>query len=310
MANDKHAVSRLVLGTAQLGMSYGIANKSGKPNFGTALSIIGSAYESGLTEFDTAQAYGESESVLGRIFQELGITKYVKVTTKLAPGLSPLNGSLLRRSVEESLEKLKIDQLEGFLLHREDMIDILDDDLADALRGLLQNGYVRNLGISVYSPKRARQALESDLFQVVHLPASIIDRRFSVAGIFSMAETLDKRIYIRSVFLQGLILMDSSDIPHELTSVKPVLEDLDRIAACYGLTRQAIALMYLRDRFEKTKVIFGVEVLEQVKHNMKCWRDETPPGLIEDLENVIPEMDGSILDPSRWFHRLEGGAGK
>jgi aryl-alcohol dehydrogenase-like predicted oxidoreductase len=295
MANDKHAVSRLVLGTAQLGMSYGIANKSGKPNFGTALSIIGSAYESGLTEFDTAQAYGESESVLGRIFQELGITKYVKVTTKLAPGLSPLNGSLLRRSVEESLEKLKIDQLEGFLLHREDMIDILDDDLADALRGLLQNGYVRNLGISVYSPKRARQAL---------------DRRFSVAGIFSMAETLDKRIYIRSVFLQGLILMDSSDIPHELTSVKPVLEDLDRIAACYGLTRQAIALMYLRDRFEKTKVIFGVEVLEQVKHNMKCWRDETPPGLIEDLENVIPEMDGSILDPSRWFHRLEGGAGK
>jgi len=283
MSNGGHAASRLVLGTAQLGMVHGIANRSGKPDPGTAFAIIETAYEGGVKEFDTAQAYGESERVLGRVFQELGITKDVRVTSKLDPRRFPLNESSLRKCVEESLEKLKIDQLE-------------------ALRGLLDGGYVRNLGVSVYSPQRAIQALESDIFGVVHLPSNILDRRFADAGIFGMADTLKKRIYVRSAFLQGLILMDIGEVPQGLASVKPVLEDLDRRAGNFGLTRQALALMYLRDRFGNAKVIFGAEAPEQVKQNTKYWKQEAPSGFVEELESVVPELDGSILDPSRWFH--------
>lgn len=302
MSNGGHAASRLVLGTAQLGMVYGIANRSGKPDPGTAFAIIETAYEGGVKEFDTAQAYGESERVLGRVFQELGITKDVRVTSKLDPRRFPLNESSLRKCVEESLEKLKIDQLEAFLLHREDMLDVLDNGAVEALRGLLDGGYVRNLGVSVYSPQRAIQALESDIFGVVHLPSNILDRRFADAGIFGMADTLKKRIYVRSAFLQGLILMDIGEVPQGLASVKPVLEDLDRRAGNFGLTRQALALMYLRDRFGNAKVIFGAEAPEQVKQNTKYWKQEAPSGFVEELESVVPELDGSILDPSRWFH--------
>lgn len=302
MGEGRRSASRLVLGTAQLGMAYGIANRSGKPDFKTALSIVQAAFEGGVVEFDTAQAYGESETVLGSIFAELGITKDVKVTTKLDPRLSPLTEGSLLRSVEQSFERLRIEQLEGFLLHREEMIDTLGDDLDEALLGLVRNGYVGSLGVSVYSPEMARQALGTDLFRIVHLPSSILDRRFRNAGIFEMAQRFDKRIYIRSAFLQGLLLMDTVDVPQGLAPVRPVLEELDGIAARYRSTRQAMALVYLRDRFENAKVIFGAETLGQVKQNIGYWNGQAPSGLLKEIENIIPELDESILNPSRWFH--------
>lgn len=65
--------NRLVLGTAQLGMSYGIANKTGLPDLATATAIVQTAWESGICEFDTAQAYGKSEQVLSQALSELGV---------------------------------------------------------------------------------------------------------------------------------------------------------------------------------------------------------------------------------------------
>ena len=58
-------VSRFVLGTAQLGMKYGICNSHGQPDEQECLSIVETAWNSGIRFFDTAQAYQESEKVLG-----------------------------------------------------------------------------------------------------------------------------------------------------------------------------------------------------------------------------------------------------
>jgi aryl-alcohol dehydrogenase-like predicted oxidoreductase len=299
--NDKRS-SRLVLGTAQLGMPYGIANKSGKPDFSSALSIIQAAWESGITEFDTAQAYGDSEQILGRIFAELGIVQEARVITKLRSMQTFGEGSHLHQSVEESLKRLKVSKLECLLLHREDMLDMLDDGLKESLLTLVQRGYVRYLGVSVYSPDRAIQALGDDLFNVIQIPANVLDRRFHRAGVFEIAEKRDRRIYIRSAFLQGLVLMNGEDVPKKMASMKPVLAKLDRLALQYRLSRQAIALLYLRDQFVNAKVIFGAEVPEQVLQNTRCWQSKAPEGIILDLIDAFPELDESILNPAKWSH--------
>ena len=80
---------RLVLGTAQLGLSYGIANKTGRPDQGVATAIVHEAWKNGIREFDTAQVYGDSEVVLGRALAELGISCEAKIITKIAPNLDP-----------------------------------------------------------------------------------------------------------------------------------------------------------------------------------------------------------------------------
>jgi len=302
MAAKDEMMSRLVLGTAQLGMPYGIANKSGKPDFSSALSIVQAAWENGITEFDTAQAYGDSEQILGRIFAELGVVQKARVTTKLKSVQTVGEKTPLHQSVEESLERLKVSKLECLLLHREDILDMLDDGLKESLLTLVQRGYVRHLGVSVYSPDRAMQALGYDLFDVIQIPANVLDRRFQRAGVFEIAEERGRRIYIRSAFLQGLVLMNGKDVPEKMASVEPVLAKLDRLSLQYRLSRQAIALLYLRDRFAHAKVIFGAEVPEQVLQNTRCWQLEAPAGFLLELDDAFPELDENILNPAKWDH--------
>ena len=103
--------SRLVLGTAQLGMPYGIANSTGKPDFETAVSLIKTAWEHGIREFDTAQAYGESETVLGRALSSLGISNDVRIITKLDPKLDPQEGQNIQKAINRRLERLQIPSL-------------------------------------------------------------------------------------------------------------------------------------------------------------------------------------------------------
>lgn len=301
MAENSKEMSRLVLGTAQLGMPYGIANKTGKPDFSTALSIVQTAWENGITEFDTAQAYGDSEQVLGRIFENLGIADKVKVITKLKSSKAG-DGKALHQFVEESLKRMKISTLECLLLHREDTLDILDDSLMESLRTLVQRGYVRYLGISVYSPDRALQALKYDLFDVLQIPASILDRRFHRAGVFKFAEERNRHIYIRSAFLQGLVLMNEDNVPDKMASVKPALVKLEHLALEYRLSRQAIALLYLKNRFTNAKVIFGAETTEQVMQNAHYWKLEAPADLLFEVDNTFQELEENILNPATWYH--------
>ncbi len=156
--------SRLVLGTAQLGMPYGIANSTGKPDFETAVSLIKTAWEHGIREFDTAQAYGESEAVLGRALSSLGISNEARIITKLDPKLEPQQGHNIKRAINRSLERLQIPSLYGLMLHREEWLDYLNNGLEKTLRDLVLDGTVQHLGVSLYTPVKALQALESDIF--------------------------------------------------------------------------------------------------------------------------------------------------
>jgi aryl-alcohol dehydrogenase-like predicted oxidoreductase len=294
--------SCLVLGTAQLGMPYGIANRKGKPDAAMAESIVRTAWECGISRFDTAQAYGDSEMVLGRAFRSLGIVDEVRVITKLDPRKPCEDEQALRRSVEGSLKRLGVPVLHGLLLHREEMLDTLEGVSSGSLKGLLQDGLVRRLGVSVYSPERAWQALGLNAMDIIQIPASILDRRFQKAGIFKAADDLGRQIYIRSAFLQGLVLVDADHVPAGMDAVKPVLKRLETISRRYRLSRQAMALLYLRDAHSGASVIFGAEEPGQVRQNFRCWQKETPAGFLEEVAEAFPGLDEAVLNPSKWKH--------
>ena len=76
-------MTQFVIGTAQFGMNYGIANSTGQPSEKTIREIIDCATTNEILYYDTAISYGSSEEVLGKIFGELGIHQQVKVFTKV-----------------------------------------------------------------------------------------------------------------------------------------------------------------------------------------------------------------------------------
>jgi aryl-alcohol dehydrogenase-like predicted oxidoreductase len=145
-------IDRLVLGTVQLGLPYGINNKTGKPDFRGACEIVKTAFDNGITRFDTAQAYGDSEEILGKAFLSLNINNKVKVYSKLDPKIDLSDEAAVRRSVDDSLCSLKIDRLDGLFLHHEGDLDFWDQGLCGVLQRLVTEGKVKSIGVSFYTP--------------------------------------------------------------------------------------------------------------------------------------------------------------
>jgi len=106
---------------------------------------------------------------------------------------------------------------------------------------------------------------------MVQIPTNILDRRFEKVGVFRIADEKEKKIYIRSVFLQGLILMDLKEIPEKMAFAKPVLEKLESLSIDLGLTRKEMALGYVKSEMPNASVIFGVDTPEHVRENLICW---------------------------------------
>ena len=78
---------KIIIGTAQLGLNYGITNEYGKPSIQKSLNIIKKALDNDITTFDTARAYGDSEYILGLAMQNYN---NLNIITKLDP-LSDIN---------------------------------------------------------------------------------------------------------------------------------------------------------------------------------------------------------------------------
>ncbi len=297
--NDPNT-SRLVLGTAQFGMDYGITNQIGKPDLRTVEMIIKTAWEGGIREFDTAQGYGESETVLGKALHGLGISDEVKIISKFHPKINHVDGNLMHNALKKTLTSLRIPRLYGILLHREEILNLWDKGLAEILLGFVEAGLVEHVGVSVCSPHGALQALATDGISIVQFPSNLWDRRFERAGIFQLAGRKGKQVYVRSIFLQGILLQSSADIPAHMAFARPTLQKLDLFLNKTGLTNLELALGYVKSVYAKAKIIFGAETQAQVQNNLASWGQTLPRDILEKVKATFERVEETIVNPILW----------
>ncbi|MBF0119201.1 MAG: aldo/keto reductase [Desulfobacterales bacterium] len=290
----------LVLGTVQLGIPYGIANSTGQPSQKVATSIIAEAWKNGICEFDTAQGYGISESVLGIAFSELGINTKVRVISKFNPQIDHLDQDAMLNAIEASIERLRISKLYGIMLHREELLSLWNKGLFEVLKKFVLTNKAERIGISVYTPEIAIEALQTDGIDMIQIPANIFDRRFENAGVFQLAEKKKKEVFIRSVFLQGLLLMDISMIPKKMSFAIPYIEKVDKLSKELRLTRHEIAFGYIKSAIPSAKIVFGAETKEQVIENLSAWQKDVSAFLSEKVKAIFPNVDEKLLNPSLW----------
>ncbi len=244
--ND-YRLSRLMLGTVQFGMPYGVANRTGQPTYDEVLAMVAAAVEGGVNCFDTAAAYGTSEEVLGRALHALGIADRVVVVTKVRPltGAELADRVLASRAIEQSVadsrRRLQLDCLPVVLFHRE-----ADADSPRTCSQRLQaKGWLRYAGVSCDNrPGLATTFVAAGNMSALQLPANVLDRRHQRSGVFQEAASRGVAVFVRSVYLQGLLLMSEDDIPPALRGVIPVRRHLAAIASAAGMhlggTRRAI----------------------------------------------------------------------
>lgn len=292
---------RLILGTAQLGLPYGIANVTGKPDQAEADAIVRAAWEGGIRAFDTAQGYGDSETVLGHALAACGAAGTAQVITKLPPQLPEvLDG--VPAAIEASLRRLGVSCLHCTMLHREEHLSLLSGQLGEMLCKARERGQTQHIGVSVYAPEKAMEALCHPLVDSVQMPGSLFDRRFAEEGIEAEAVRRNKRLYIRSVFLQGVLCMEPERIPPRAAGLRAVVEELRRVCRMRGLEPAQAALNWMLLRHPQCSCLVGAETAAQVRTNLNYAEAarRMPEACLAALDAVKPLQDVALLDPRHW----------
>ena len=289
-----------MLGTVQFGLDYGIANQGGKPEYRTCRDIVTCALEEGINCFDTAAAYGESERVLGKILAELNVADQVVVVSKNQPigdvdVPSEKVPEFIEKSLLQSLKNLQMESLPVFLFHR-------DKDLPwmDVLHAMKDKGLVERVGISVDTSEGAKQAVENDLVEAVQLPHNLFDHRFS-GEVFDRVQKRKIKLFARSAFLQGLLLMPEERIPGNLHVVVPVRRKVEALAREAGMGMPELCLRYSLSFPAITSVLIGVDSIEQLRENAAmAKRGPLEESLLKKIDECVPEFPEEILRPTCW----------
>jgi aryl-alcohol dehydrogenase-like predicted oxidoreductase len=302
---DGRRLSRLMLGTVQFGLRYGIANRTGQPSYREVRAIVETALAGGVNGFDTAAAYGTSEEVLGRALRELGVAEDVLVVTKVRPlsASEVASAAAASRAIEQSVagsrRRLQLDCLPCVLFHRES-----DAVYLDVLGRLQQRGWLRQLGVSCDNqPGPAAEFLRTGCVGALQVPGSVVDRRHQRSGIFAEAAARGVAVFLRSVYLQGLLLMPEDVIPAALQGILPVRRRLAAVAAEAGLSLAELAARYMLSQEGITCVLAGVETAAQVRENLAIFaRGPLAPDLRAAIDAAVPDLPATLLTPRMWEH--------
>ncbi len=278
-------IGKLMLGTVQFGLDYGIANKGGQVTYAEVLKILEYAYASGIRYLDTAAAYGNSETVLGNALAELGLDGKFKIVTKISPVPDDADaGQFINDCLQKSLEKLRLERVYGCLFHRED-----DMRYQSHLEDAKGRGLIENCGVSVDSTKT--QSV-SESFDIVQMPFNILDTRFEML--------FGKRfkIHARSAYLQGLLL---TEVPEKLREIISFKNRFEKIRQELGVPGKEFYLRYNLSRPEIDRVLIGVDSLEQLKENIDIARhgvfDHETMWKIAQERTPLPEY---LIRPTLW----------
>ena len=298
-----YKLSRLMLGTVQFGLPYGVANLAGQPGYDDVLAIVSAAIEGGVNCFDTAPSYGRSEEVLGRALHELGVVDRVVVVTKVKALTQDeladprLVGVAIEQSVAESRRRLRVECLPIVLFHHE-----TDAVHLDALERLKEKGWLRHVGVSCNNrPGPAAGFAALPVVRALQIPANILDRRHLQGGSLAAAAAHGVAVFVRSVYLQGLLLMPERAIPEPLRPIVPIRRRLAELAEAAGMTLAELALRYMLAQDGVTSVLTGVETVEQMRENVALFNRGPLSGDVrEAVEAIVPDLPEAIMTPGLW----------
>lgn len=293
----KSGARRLILGTAQFGMPYGVTNRFGQISLKDGRDIVELAFGLGISLVDSASSYGSSESVLGQYlseFPDMGvITKTIAIPSSTIT-LEDIEN--VRKGVAWSLERLQRDHLEGLLIHHAgDLQKPGGESLVELLLQCKSQGFIRKIGISVYDEKEIDDAL--DLFKpdIVQLPLNIFDQRLVRTGHIEALRAAGIEIHARSTFLQGVLLAQKAALPvyfqkfsDNFLRYEAFLKEnrLSPLRACLGFMVQQSGV---------DRVIVGVTSKAELNEIVAMLPDSALPPM-----DTLASSSLELIDPRMW----------
>jgi len=321
LGNNNLEVSALGLGC--MGMSFSYGPPADKQEM---ISLLRTAVERGVTFFDTAEVYGPytNEELLGEALSPL--RDRVVIATKFGFQLKP-DGSpgfvgpnsrpeRIKQVAEDSIKRLKVDAIDLFYQHRVDP-DVPIEDVAGAVKELIQAGKVKHFGLSEAAAKTIRRAHSVQPVTAVQSEYSLWTRG-PEAEVLPTLEELGIGFVPYSPLGKGFLTgkmnentkFDSSDFRNTLPRFTPearkanqaLVDLLGTIAQQKKATPAQIALAWLLAQKPWIVPIPGTTKLHRLEENIGAVSIELTP---EDLRNIESASSKIKVEGARYPEAIE-----
>ena len=284
--------TRFILGTVQFGMDYGINNLSGRPSRESVFEILRYAYENGITELDTANAYGDSQVLLGEFMSSTGMR--FDINSKFHANA----GQSIREQLARTLEELNVPNLNTYFFHRFD--DVFDyPDSFTELELLKKEGLINHTGVSLYTNEQLNASIHMAGVDVIQLPFNLFDNYSKRGALLQKATENQKTLQARSVFLQGLFFKETGSWPDVLKPLQKYMQSLKEISRKYEVDMYEMALAYPLSKKEISSIVIGVDSKEQLERNIASQQKSIARDAFREID-AIDVKEEYLLYPYNW----------
>ena len=284
---------KIALGTVQFGLEYGVANQKGQVFEYEAKKIIEYAKEHNIDTIDTAIGYGDSEQCLGSI----GVKNWEIITKipEIPQNCKDIN-SWIDDQFMESLNRLKVNNVKGLMLHRPmQLVDSIGQEIWLKMKDLKKNNLVDKIGFSIYDPEELDKLYDDFHPDIIQAPFNIFDQRLETSGWLEKLHNSGVEVHIRSVFLQGLLLISAKDRPIEFKRWAYLWKILDKWLAEEGLTPLEACIGFANANEYISHIVVGVDSKSQLKQIL-----EASDKVLDFFPSSIITTDQSLINPSNW----------
>ena len=285
-----YKLNKIILGTAQFGMKYGIANKKGKIKHSEIFKILNFLKKKKLNILDTANSYKSSESEIGRYFSKTRkkfniITKYSfknrkslsQQFKKTFSSLGYLPNTIIAHSCKDYLNPL---------FHKEFKI--------------IKNKYcIKKLGVSIYNVDELNKVLDYKKPDVIQVPINIFDKRFFDKKIIKILKKKSVKIIGRSVFLQGLLFKNKEYIFKNFKNIKKEYFQLLKIAKSEKVSLSQLSLIWVFNLKALDNIVIGVDSLDHLRENLDTLKKKISKKSLLQIQKINLN-NNKIIIPYLW----------
>jgi len=237
---------------------------------------------------DTAISYGKSEQCLGKV--GIGGWRIITKLPKLPDACTDVIG-WVNNQVNDSLLRLNVPNLTGLLLHQPNqLLGSKGKVIWKTLQKLKEDGVIEKVGFSVYNPNELDLLWPFFQPDLVQAPFNILDRRLETSGWLQRMNEENVEVHVRSVFLQGLLLMNNSNRPKKFDRWSTVWNTWNTWLFEQDLTAQQACLGFVMKDARINRVIIGVDTLYQLEEILLSTEtkiNQFPQLLIKDNSDLI-----------------------
>ena len=249
---------------------------------------------SNLLKLDTAPGYGRAEQLIGECLEIAKLD--ASITTKISQKSYSDMKSILD-SIRNSLKLLGVKQLECVMLHglNEEFLNCRSS-LEFALNMALEQGLTKKIGISCYQESDI-EISKSTLpgLSVFQVPENILDQRLINSPIVADLFKSGDEFIVRSIFLQGLLLLDSDSLPRKFDELRIKSQQISEITDDLGISRLEYCLNYIRNIPWSSGFVIGIQSID----NLIAIREILMKDSL-DIDYSGIALDNTLIDPRTW----------